>query len=156
MTLRQRAESLVSSKAGSWWFLHVANPIDKVLLPLTRGRVSSAPGRQVLLLDTIGAKSGERRRTPLQFVRDGEHVVLIASKGGDPKHPSWFHNLTKTPDVHVIGPHITGDWRARVAQGDERSRLWRTAAEYYPGYDTYSRRTGGREIPVVVLERAAP
>jgi len=58
MTLRQRAESLVSSKAGSWWFLHVANPIDKVLLPLTRGRVSSAPGRQVLLLDTIGAKSG--------------------------------------------------------------------------------------------------
>jgi len=83
-------------------------------------------------------------------------VVLIASKGGDPKHPSWFHNLTKTPDVHVIGPHITGDWRARVAQGDERSRLWRTAAEYYPGYDTYSRRTGGREIPVVVLERAAP
>jgi hypothetical protein len=56
----------------------------------------------------------------------------------------------------VIGPRITGDYRARVAEGDERKRLWRKAAEYYPGYDTYSERAGGREIPVVVLERVAP
>src|SRR3954452_204869 len=153
VSLRERAEALVASKAGSWWFLNVANRIDRVLLPATRGRISSAPGRQVLLLDTIGAKSGERRRTPLQFVRDGDHVVLIASRGGDVKHPAWFHNLNKTPDVHVVGPRITGGWRARVAQGDERTRLWRIAADYYPGYDTYSARAGGREIPVVVLER---
>jgi hypothetical protein len=58
--------------------------------------------------------------------------------------------------VHVVGPRITGDWRARVAQGDERTRLWRIAADYYPGYDTYSARAGGREIPVVVLERTWP
>jgi deazaflavin-dependent oxidoreductase (nitroreductase family) len=153
VSLRERAEALVASKAGSWWFLNVANRIDRVLLPATRGRVSSAPGRQVLLLDTIGAKSGERRRTPLQFVRDGDHVVLIASRGGDVKHPAWFHNLKKNPGVHLIGPRITGDWLARVAEGDERKRLWRIAADYYPGYDTYSTRTGGREIPVVVLER---
>jgi deazaflavin-dependent oxidoreductase (nitroreductase family) len=154
VSLRERAVALMASKAGSWWFLNVANRIDRVLLPATRGRLSSAPGRQVLLLDTIGAKSGERRRTPLQFVRDDDHVVLIASRGGDVKHPAWFHNLKKNPQVHLVGPRITGDWRARVAQGEERKRLWRIAADYYPGYDTYTTRTGGREIPVVVLERA--
>jgi F420H(2)-dependent quinone reductase len=153
--IRERAVSAAASKAGSWWFLNVANRIDRVLLPATRGRISSAPGRNILLLDTIGAKSGERRRTPLQFVRDGDHVVLIASRGGDTKHPAWFHNLKKNPDVHVVGPKITGDWRARVAQGEERTRLWKIAADYYAGYDTYSTRAGGREIPVVVLERSA-
>ncbi|HEX4760765.1 MAG TPA: nitroreductase/quinone reductase family protein [Thermoleophilaceae bacterium] len=155
MSLREKGAALAASNAGSWWFLNVANRIDRVLLPATRGRVSSAPGRNILLLDTTGAKSGERRRTPLQFVRDGDHVVLIASRGGDVKHPAWFHNLKKEPRVHLIGPRITGDWRARVAQGDERERLWRLAAQYYPGYDTYRDRAGGREIPVVVLERAA-
>jgi deazaflavin-dependent oxidoreductase (nitroreductase family) len=154
VTIRERAMALAASKAGSWWFLNVATRIDRVLLPATRGRLSSAPGRQVLLLDTIGAKSGERRRTPLQFVRDGDHVVLIASRGGDARHPAWFHNLKKNPDVHLIGPGIVGDWRARVADGDERARLWRIATAYYPGYDTYSTRAGGREIPVVVLERS--
>jgi deazaflavin-dependent oxidoreductase (nitroreductase family) len=83
-------------------------------------------------------------------VRDGDHVVLIASRGGDVRHPAWFHNLKKEPRVRVIGPRITGDWRARVAAGDERERLWHLAAEYYPGYDTYRVRAGGREIPVVV------
>jgi deazaflavin-dependent oxidoreductase (nitroreductase family) len=155
MSLREKGARLAASKAGSWWFLNVANRIDRVLLPATRGRVSSAPGRNILLLDTIGAKSGQRRRTPLQFVRDGDHVVLIASRGGDVKHPAWFHNLKKRRRVHVIGPHITGDWHARIAQGDERERLWRIAAQYYPGYDAYRDRAGGREIPVVVLERAA-
>jgi deazaflavin-dependent oxidoreductase (nitroreductase family) len=155
VSLRTRLESVAASKAGSWWFLNVAMRIDQVLLPLTRGRISSAPGEAVLLLETVGAKSSERRRTPLQFVRDGDRVVLIASRGGDERNPAWFHNLRKHPRVNVIGPRISGPYDARVAAGEERERLWREAVRVYSGYGEYERRAGRRQIPVVVLERAA-
>src|SRR3954453_9882960 len=146
-------EGFARSKVGGWYFLTGAMPVDRVLLPLTRGRISSAPGQQILLLETIGAKSGERRQTPLVYVTDGEHIVLIASKAGAKRHPAWFHNLKATPRVKVLAPGRSGDYVARVARGDERGRLWREAVDYYAGYATYQERAGSREIPVVVLER---
>src|SRR3954454_13770438 len=88
--VEQVLEDFARSKAGGWYFLNVAMRVDRVLLPLTRGRISSAPGQQILLLETIGAKSGERRRTPLVYVTDGSHIVLIGSKAGAKRHPGWF------------------------------------------------------------------
>ncbi|HEX8742269.1 MAG TPA: nitroreductase/quinone reductase family protein [Thermoleophilaceae bacterium] len=84
---------LAASRAGSWWFLNVANPVDRWLVPATNGRLSSAPGKQVCVVETVGAKSGQRRRIPLQYAIDGDDLVLIASSGGAPKHPAWYHNL---------------------------------------------------------------
>jgi deazaflavin-dependent oxidoreductase (nitroreductase family) len=110
------------------------------------------PGQPpVLLLDHVGAKSGTGRTSPLVYGRDGENLVLVASKGGYPKHPAWFHNLRANPDTTVQVGSRTLNVRARVAEGDERTRLWSLMVGVYGGYEGYRRRTE-REIPLVVLE----
>ena len=145
---------VASSKPGAWFFINVANRIDKHLIPASNGRISSVPGQQVLAIETTGAKSGQARRTPLVYATDGERIVLVASKGGSPKNPAWYHNLKANPDVQVWAKGRSGRYRARETEGEERERLWKVAADYYPGYDTYQGRTGGRRIPVIVLEPA--
>src|SRR3954451_9126756 len=146
--------SFASSKPGAWYFINVANRIDKHLIPATNGRLSSAPGQPVLAVETVGAKSGQARRIPLVYATDGDRIILVASKGGAPKHPAWYHNLKANPDVQVWAKGRSGRYRAREVEGDERARLWRLAAENYPGYDKYQERTGGRRIPVIVLDPA--
>jgi deazaflavin-dependent oxidoreductase (nitroreductase family) len=109
-------------------------------------------GVQTLILTTVGRTTGEKHSTPLIFGRDGDDVVIVASKGGAPEHPGWYRNLVKTPEV---GVQIRGDRfqaTARTAEGDERERLWATMAEIWPAYDEYKTKTD-REIPVVVLAR---
>jgi F420H(2)-dependent quinone reductase len=113
--------------------------------------IPGVPGK-MLLLDHVGAKSGTRRTSPLLYVRDGEDIVIVASKGGFPKHPAWYHNLIANPDTTVqIGSHVL-PVHARVAKPEERDRLWAMAVEAYRGYDAYQVRSKGREIPLVVLE----
>ena len=153
--IERLGERFAQSKPGSWFYINVAMRVDRVLLPLSRGRVSISVGQQVGMLETVGAKSGELRKTPLLFIRDGDHVVLIASMGGAPRHPAWLHNPRANPRVRFLGPGgATGNFVAREAQGDERGRLWDEAVDYYAGYATYKIRAGEREIPIVVLERA--
>jgi deazaflavin-dependent oxidoreductase (nitroreductase family) len=149
---------LAATPAASWFFLHVANPIDKRLLPATNGRISLAIGQPVLCLEVIGAKSGQVRRSPLLFMQDGDDIVVIASATGRAKHPAWYRNLVANPQVKVYAPGgRTGKYVARTAEGEERERLWREATEYYRGFTVYEGRTGGiRQIPVVVLSRARP
>ena len=120
----------------------------------TRGlighRVPGAP--PMLLLEHVGAKSGQRRTSPLAYVRDGDDVVIVASKGGHPKHPAWYHNLKANPDTVVQIGSERRSVHARVAAAAERPRLWQEAVRVYGDYQTYQERTG-REIPLVVLER---
>ena len=153
--IERLGERFAQSKQGSWFYINVAMRVDRVLLPLTRGRVSISVGQQVGMLESVGAKSGEVRRIPLLFIRDGDHVVLIASMGGAPRHPAWLHNIRANPKVRFLGPGgTTGEYVAREAEGDERGRLWDEAVDYYAGYAEYKVRAGEREIPIVVLERA--
>jgi deazaflavin-dependent oxidoreductase (nitroreductase family) len=105
----------------------------------------------VLLVDHVGARSGSRRTSPLVYARDGENVILVASKGGYPKHPAWFHNLMANPDTRVQIGGSRRNVRARVADPQERERLWPKVVEVYGGYEDYQRRTD-REIPLVILE----
>jgi F420H(2)-dependent quinone reductase len=107
----------------------------------------------MLLLDHVGAKSGTLRTSPLLYVPDGENVVLVASKGGFPKHPAWFHNLRANPETYVRVGAERRRVRARTATVGERPRLWDAAVAVWPGYEDYRRRTD-REIPLVVLEPA--
>jgi len=153
--LVRRLARVAASKPASWYFLHVANPIDKRLIPLTNGYVSLAPGQPVLVLEHRGAKSGQKRRTPLLYASDGDDVVVIGSAGGAPQHPAWVHNLRAHQRVKLFLRGRSGDYLAREAKGEERERLWRKATALYPGYDTYQGRAGAREIPVVVLSAAA-
>ena len=110
-------------------------------------------GSPLLLLTTIGAKSGIARTTPLVHTRDGDNVVIIASKGGAPSDPDWFRNLSANPQVEVELPGEHFHARARVAEGEERNRLYRAQAQLMPNFDEYAAKTE-RVIPVVVLERA--
>lgn len=118
------------------------------------GRATAGPfvGRDVLILTTTGARSGEPRENPLAYTRTGEHHVVIASKGGHPQHPGWFHNLLANPIVTVeVGGERFSAW-ARVAEADERERLYKQQADLMPAFWDYQRKTE-RTIPVVVLER---
>lgn len=120
----------------------------------TDGRIgASLGGRPMLLLRTVGRRTGQPRTAALLYVRDGDAYVVIASKGGAPQHPGWFHNLTARPDVEIQVGRERIPVRARVAEGEERARLWVRADEINRGqYTEYQSRTS-RAIPVVVLER---
>src|SRR3954449_10892114 len=106
----------------------------------------------MLLLDHVGAKSGVKRTAPLLYIKDGADLVIVASKGGYPKHPAWFHNLKANPDTTVQVGTERRQVHARVANAEERKRLWPKAVEVYDGYEQYQARAG-REIPLVILER---
>jgi F420H(2)-dependent quinone reductase len=104
-----------------------------------------------LLLDNVGAKTGVRHTTPLGYIEDGSDLVVVASKGGYPRNPAWYHNLRANPDTTV---QIGGERRevhARVASPEERERLWPRVVAAYGGYGDYQKRTS-REIPLVILE----
>lgn len=106
----------------------------------------------MLLLDHVGAKSGVKRTSPLVYIEDGGDIAIVASKGGYPKHPAWFHNLKANPETAIQVGTERRPVRARVATPAERERLWPMAVDVYSGYADYQRRAE-REIPVVVLER---
>jgi F420H(2)-dependent quinone reductase len=105
----------------------------------------------MLLLDHVGAKSGQLRTSPLVYTSDGNQLVLVASKGGHAKNPAWFHNLRANPDTTVQVGSERRQVRARVARPEERGRLWEMAVANYAGFDEYQQRAD-REIPLVVLE----
>lgn len=113
-------------------------------------RIPGAP--PMLLLDHVGAKSGRKRTSPLGYIRDGDDLVVVASKGGHPRHPAWFHNLKANPDTNLQVGSERRPVRARVANATERKRLWSKVVKAYGGYDGYQKRTE-REIPLVILER---
>ena len=114
-------------------------------------RIPGAP--PTLLLDHVGAKSGKKRTSPLTYLQDGSNLVLVASKGGYPKNPAWFHNLRANPDTTVQVGSKRRAVHARVATPEERTRLWPKVVELYSGYRDYQERTE-REIPLVILEPA--
>lgn len=106
-----------------------------------------------LLLTHVGAKSGQKRISPLTYTKgDGDDLVLVASKGGYPKNPAWFHNLKANPDTVVQVGREHRPVHARVATPEERERLWPRVVENYAGYADYQKRTD-RQIPLVILEK---
>ena len=118
------------------------------------GHLTDGPfaGRQVLILTTTGAKSGQSRETPLVYSRDGDDIVIVASMGGAPRHPSWYHNIVANPRVtiEVDGKKLQAD--AHIAEGDERRRLYDQHADLHDSFTEYEAKTGGRVIPVIVLQ----
>jgi len=119
----------------------------------TQGQVAGAfAGWPLVLVTHRGAKSGKEYTTPLVYTRDADNVVIIASKAGAPDDPQWFRNLLANPDVTVEIGADKYPARARVAEGEERDRLYRAQADAMPNFDEYAAKTS-RLIPVVVLER---
>jgi len=109
-------------------------------------------GRPIIVLTSIGAKSGKIRKTPLMRVEhDGEYAV-VASKGGAPEHPVWYYNLAKNPHVELQDGAVKRDYLAREVSGEERAQWWERALENWPAYADYQTKTD-RVIPVVALSR---
>jgi deazaflavin-dependent oxidoreductase (nitroreductase family) len=118
-----------------------------------KGKVTGAfENAPLLLLTTTGAKSGKTRTNPVVYTKDGDRLVIIASKGGAPTHPDWYRNLVAHPAVTIELPDEKFDAKASVAQGDERERLFAAQAELMPAFGDYQTKTD-RELPVVILER---
>jgi len=118
------------------------------------GNVTEGPftGRQVLLLETVGARTGARRLTPLVYTRDGDRYVIVASKGGAPSNPAWYHNILANPRVTIEVGSERFEADATVAPDDERRRLYDGHAELHPSFRDYERKTA-RTIPVITLRR---
>jgi deazaflavin-dependent oxidoreductase (nitroreductase family) len=118
------------------------------------GKATSGPfvGRDLVIITTKGAKSGEVRENPLVYTRDGDKYVIVASKGGAPTHPSWYHNIVAHPDItlEILGEKFKA--RAQVADGEEYERLYQQHAAINPMFHDYRKKTS-RKIPVIVLER---
>ena len=134
--------------------LRVVGAIHNALYRLTGGKVAGRMGNApVLLLSVTGRKSGKRRTTPLLYGRDGDNYVLIASVGGAPKHPAWYHNLKSagSQEAEILVGRERLRVRAREAEGEERDRLWAHMVALFPNYAEYRTKTE-RRIPVIVLE----
>jgi F420H(2)-dependent quinone reductase len=144
--------SLLDSKA-LWRARYSAFDAHRLVYRLSGGlighRVPFLP--RMLLLDHVGAKSGTKRTTPLVYIEDGDSFVIVASKGGHPRHPAWFHNLRANPDTTVQAGTRKVAVTARVATAAERKRLWPKVVDAYGGYAGYQKRTD-RKIPLVLLE----
>lgn len=151
-----RAGRFSAARPVAWLYLNVFPHIDRRLLRWTNGRFSITPGIPTLLLETVGAKSGQRRETPLVYAPDGERIILIASNGGQPQNPAWYYNMRANPQVRVTARGRTRDYIARELDGAEREAAWNKALRINPGYDVYKERTAGiRQIPVMLLEPAS-
>ncbi|HEX4225915.1 MAG TPA: nitroreductase family deazaflavin-dependent oxidoreductase [Pseudonocardiaceae bacterium] len=110
-------------------------------------------GGQLLLLHHLGAKSGVERVNPLAYTRDGDDVIIIASKGGAPENPAWYHNLRANPDTTIeLGPDVLDVTAEALTDGPERERLFMQMADQFQNFHEYQKKTD-RLIPVVVLHR---
>jgi len=107
-------------------------------------------GKPVILLTTVGAKTGKIRKTPLMRVEHNGEYAVVASLGGAPKHPVWYHNIKKHPRVELQDGTRSADYEAREVFGEEKAAWWQRAVEVWPDYADYQRKTD-RDIPVFVL-----
>jgi len=150
-TLQRWGTAASSSKLGGILYHIVCRRIDTVLIPLTKGRLSMGPPGNTVLITTTGAKSGKPRKASLAFMWAGDDMVIIASKGGAPRHPGWYHNLKADSRVVVQTRAGVEDRIAREATGEEREKLFETMSSTFTNFAAYQVRAAERRIPVMVL-----
>jgi deazaflavin-dependent oxidoreductase (nitroreductase family) len=116
------------------------------------GHVPGLPQARIALIDHTGARSGKRRTSPLMYCVRGDAIAVVASKGGQPTHPAWYHNLRANPETTIQVGGERRAVRARVADGEEREELWGRCVALFAGYQLYRELAAPRQIPIVVLE----
>lgn len=153
--MAQRKTTQESGSAALRFIMRAAGSLHRGLYRLSGGRLGKTMGpMQVLLLTTTGRKSGQARTWPLAYFKDGDRLIVIASAGGEPRHPAWYLNLRVHPEVTVQIGAETRRMTAATATGEERSRLWAQIVAVAPNFADYQRKTT-REIPVVILTNHA-
>ena len=156
----QRAmRRFASSGPGSWIFARTAHHIDKPVFKWSKGRRtfgSMITGLPIVMLTTIGAKSGKRRTVPVLGLPTADGMAVIASNFGQHNQPGWFYNLRANPegDYAIVGGE-SRHFRAVEATGAQRDAIWQQGLKVYPGWTQYEKRAAHRHITVFVLEPAA-
>jgi deazaflavin-dependent oxidoreductase (nitroreductase family) len=148
-------ERFLMTPVGYQFLLRLAPPIDKAVIPLTRGRLSSAGLGKVGLVTTTGAKSGKTRIQPLALIADGDGLLAIGSNYGRPPHPGWTANLLAHPECTVEFGAPPAQYRAELLTGDARASAWASAVDFYAGYERYRASCAPREIRVFRLRPVA-
>ena len=147
-----------SSGPGAWVFSRAAHHLDRPLYRASKGKYTVAAliaGLPILMLTTVGAKSGKRRTVPVLGLPTSEGLAVIASNFGQERNPAWFHNLSKDPRAQVgVGERVR-EVRAIEVEGERRARIWQDGLKIYPGFSQYERRASHRRIHVFVLEPTA-
>jgi deazaflavin-dependent oxidoreductase (nitroreductase family) len=143
---------LFASKKGLALWARVAAPLEAPLMNATGGRVRLAFSIPIVVLTSVGARSGQRRDNPLAYFTDGDDVVLIASNSGGARHPAWYHNLLAHPECELHIGQKGGSFMAREVEGPERDRLYVLAVERLAKvFALHEKRCGSRTIPVMRL-----
>lgn len=144
-----------SSRLGAWLFARLLHRVDRLLLHVSGGRITSAArllaGVPVITLVTMGARSGQRRETPLLAVPVGGDLAVIGTRFGQPGTPGWYYNLRHDPSAQVVYGHRTVNVVAREAEYEEWTVIWERARQIYAGYEAYSKRITARPIHIMVL-----
>ena len=134
------------------WILKTYTRINVLVYKLSGGRLmNKLEGLPIILVTMKGAKSGRTITIPLMYVPHEKGFILVASQGGAPKHPAWYHNLVKNPNIEITHEGRTRKLTARRVDEEEKAILWPACIEYYPPYEQYQKRTE-RRIPVFLCE----
>jgi deazaflavin-dependent oxidoreductase (nitroreductase family) len=147
------------TRPGAWFFARTLHHIDGALLRLSRGQVTVPgvlAGLPVLRVTASGARTGQRRTTPLLGVPAGDDIAVIGTSFGQPRTPGWYHNMRADPKVEVTYQDKTVKAIAREAGSQERQAIWDRARTIYAGYEAYASRIKNREIHIMVLSAAEP
>lgn len=146
-----------ASGPGSWLFSRALHRIDAPIYRLTHGRTTfggMVSGLPLVLLTTTGARSGAPRSVPVLGLPTPDGLAVIASNWGSVRHPGWYHNLRANPEGQVSVGGVSRSFRARVAEGEPRERIWQQGLKVYPGWSQYERRAGDRKITIFILDDA--
>ena len=134
------------------WLLKLFTKINVVVYKLSAGRLmNQLSGMPILLVEMTGVKSGRTRTIPLMYVPNGEGFALVASQGGAPRHPVWYHNLVAKPNIRITYAGQTKEMTVREVFDEEKTEIWKTCCQYYQPYQAYQDRTE-RRIPVFVCK----
>ncbi len=146
---------LAASGPGSWVFARLMHRLDRPVNRVTRGRYtlsSLLSGLPVVMLTTVGAKSGRSHTVPLVGIPVPGGIAVVASNWGQYRHPAWYHNLRAHPDAQAVVEGTRRHVRAVEADGERRAAIWNRGLRVYPGFGQYERRASHRRIPIMVLE----
>ena len=147
--LRRAFAAIALTRPLLFFSRHVSWKLDPVLLRLTRGRVASTMFVRTAVLETRGARTGERRRNAVIYWHDGDRITIAASQAGGPRNPAWYYNLLANPEVTFGGAPMT----AVVVDHNDRERLWTLGDRVFPAFATYRQRaaSAGRTVPLIQL-----
>jgi deazaflavin-dependent oxidoreductase (nitroreductase family) len=151
-------QHIAATRPGAWFFARTLHHADRALLRLTRGQATLPAilaGLPVLTVATTGARTGQRRTTPLLGIPAGDDIAVIGTRFGQPRTPGWYHNMLADPKVEVTYQDKTVKAIAREASAEERQAIWDRARTIYAGIDAYQRRIKSRAIHVMILRAAA-